>query len=69
MFSLQELERLGEAILLVLGHSDYFPRFGFRSDLAKAIESPWGDTSAFMARGKDIATGRLVLPQSIATAH
>lgn len=68
-FSLGELEREGERFFVVLGHPTYYPRFGFRSDLASNIESPWGGTPAFMARGESIPAGKLVLPQSIAAAH
>lgn len=31
----------GHRIVIVLGHEDYYPRFGFSSELARAIDSPF----------------------------
>jgi putative acetyltransferase len=47
--SIARLERGEYQALFVLGHENYYPRFGFSSDLAKKFTSPF-DTSAFMAR-------------------
>jgi putative acetyltransferase len=38
----------GEQVVLVLGHPDYYPRFGFSSDRARSLASPF-PTEAFMA--------------------
>ena len=38
----------GERIVLVLGHPEYYPRFGFSSDRAHALASPF-PPEAFMA--------------------
>jgi putative acetyltransferase len=38
----------GEHVVLVLGHPDYYPRFGFSSDRARSLASPF-PTEAFMA--------------------
>jgi putative acetyltransferase len=38
----------GEAIVLVVGHPSYYPRFGFSSDRARTIASPF-PSEAFMA--------------------
>jgi putative acetyltransferase len=38
----------GEHIVLVLGHPEYYPRFGFSSERARALESPF-PAEAFMA--------------------
>jgi putative acetyltransferase len=38
----------GHAIVIVLGHQHYYPRFGFSADLAKPLESPYAGDS-FMA--------------------
>ena len=35
------LRQRGEGIVVVLGHPDYYPRFGFSSDKARALESPF----------------------------
>ena len=45
---LDELRAQGERIVLVLGHPDYYPRFGFSAAAARAIESPFRP-EAFMA--------------------
>ncbi|MEZ5942124.1 MAG: N-acetyltransferase [Planctomycetaceae bacterium] len=39
----------GEKIILVLGHPDFYPRFGFSAELAEQIESPFGGGEAWMA--------------------
>ena len=38
----------GHRIVLVVGHPDYYPRFGFSAELAETIESPYAG-AAFMA--------------------
>jgi len=38
----------GEHIVLVLGHPDYYPRFGFSAEMARSLESPF-PPHAFMA--------------------
>jgi putative acetyltransferase len=44
-----ELLRIrGERIVIVVGHPDYYPRFGFSTDRAKSLESPF-PREAFMA--------------------
>jgi putative acetyltransferase len=45
---LDRLRAVGERIVLVVGHPDYYPRFGFSADLARTIESPF-PADAFMA--------------------
>ena len=37
--------------VLVLGHQDYYPRFGFSADLATAVRSPYSGSRSFMALG------------------
>ncbi|MDR3573708.1 MAG: N-acetyltransferase [Anaerolineaceae bacterium] len=47
---LQECKRLGQAIVIVLGHPAFYPRFGFSARLAKSLECPYGDCGeAWMA--------------------
>ena len=36
-------------IVLVLGHAEFYPRFGFSADLAQPLESPFGGGEAWMA--------------------
>jgi putative acetyltransferase len=39
----------GQRIVLVLGHPEFYPRFGFSAELAKNLESPFGGGEAWMA--------------------
>lgn len=36
-------------IIVVLGHADYYPRFGFSAKLAERLESPYGSGPSHMA--------------------
>ena len=45
---LELLRARGEKIVIVAGHPGYYPRFGFSSDQAKLLESPF-PPEAFMA--------------------
>jgi putative acetyltransferase len=45
---LSRLRDRGERIVLVLGHEQYYPRFGFSSELARCLVSPF-PPEAFMA--------------------
>lgn len=48
---LDECTRLGHAIVIVLGHTRYYPRFGFSAALANSLECPFGDCGeAWMAQ-------------------
>ena len=42
------LRDMGEQIVVVLGHPDYYPRFGFSADLARGLRCPFSGP-AFMA--------------------
>jgi len=35
--------------VVVLGHPDFYPRFGFSAKLAEPLESPYGGRPSFMA--------------------
>jgi putative acetyltransferase len=39
----------GHRIVVVLGHPDFYPRFGFSAKLAERLESPYSGHAAFMA--------------------
>jgi putative acetyltransferase len=39
----------GHRIVIVLGHPDYYPRFGFSAKLAESLSSPFGGGQAWMA--------------------
>lgn len=43
------MEGQGRSICFVLGHPDYYPRFGFDAALAEPYSAPWSGP-AFMAR-------------------
>jgi len=45
---LAELRARGERIVIVLGHEHYYPRFGFSSEMARSLQSPF-PPDAFMA--------------------
>lgn len=45
---LDACRRAGHAIVIVLGHKHYYPRFGFSAELAQPLESPFAGDS-FMA--------------------
>lgn len=42
------VQDLGETVVLVLGHPDYYPRFGFSTQRAESLDSPF-PREAFMA--------------------
>jgi putative acetyltransferase len=45
---LDDLRAMGERIVLVVGHAGYYPRFGFSTARARALESPF-PVDVFMA--------------------
>lgn len=46
---LKHLRDQGETIVVVLGHPDYYPRFGFSAQLAQPLHSPYSGKPAWMA--------------------
>lgn len=46
---LEICKEVGQRIVVVLGHPDFYPRFGFSAKLAESLESPFGGGPAFMA--------------------
>ena len=55
-YGLHFLSRLGERAVIVVGHPDYYPRFGFSTDKARFLVSPF-PPEAFMAL--ELTTGAL----------
>jgi putative acetyltransferase len=47
-YGLELLRDRGEKIVIVVGHPGYYPKFGFSTDKARLIESPF-PSEAFMA--------------------
>ena len=39
----------GDRIVVVLGHPEFYPRFGFSAEVARPLESPFGGGEAWMA--------------------
>jgi len=65
---LELLRGRGEAIVIVVGHPGYYPRFGFSTALAQSLESPF-PREAFMALelcagALDGIQGSVVYPQA-----
>lgn len=48
LHGLELLRGRGERLVIVVGHADYYPRFGFSMEKAKSLESPF-PPEAFMA--------------------
>jgi predicted N-acetyltransferase YhbS len=46
---LETCRRQGHRIVVVLGHPEFYPRFGFRPALAAHLESPFSGKDSFMA--------------------
>jgi putative acetyltransferase len=47
---LEECQTQGHQIVIVLGHPNYYPRFGFTAEMAASLSCPWGDCGdAWMA--------------------
>ena len=47
---LRECRALGVKAVVVLGHPDYYPRFGFSTEAVAKIASPFAGNPAFMAQ-------------------
>jgi putative acetyltransferase len=46
---LKQLQDQGESVVVVLGHPEYYPRFGFSAELAQSLHSPFSGKPAWMA--------------------
>ena len=46
---LEACREQGCKIIVVLGHTEFYPRFGFSSELAQPLKSPFGGGDAWMA--------------------
>jgi putative acetyltransferase len=58
------LEGAGESLVFVLGHADYYPRFGFSADTAAPFDAPWSGPHFMAKRLADSApvAGTLTYP-------
>ena len=57
---IDRLRAMGVEAVVVLGHVDYYPRFGFSREAAKAITSPYAELPGFMAL--ELVPGALAEP-------
>ncbi|WP_300380017.1 GNAT family N-acetyltransferase [Henriciella sp.] len=60
------MEREGRGLVFVLGHTDYYPYFGFSPQVAERYEAPWSGP-AFMGielRLDTPRTGKLTYPKA-----
>lgn len=46
---LESAKEFGAHGVIVLGHPDYYPRFGFSAETAKSVKAPYAGSPAFMA--------------------
>lgn len=67
---LQTCKQAGYRAVIVVGHPNYYPRFGFSSAFVARLDNPFGSGDAFMglelARGSlsDLEAGRIVYPRA-----
>jgi putative acetyltransferase len=54
---LEICKEIGHRIVVVLGHPEYYPRFGFSAKLAERLQSPFGSGPSHMAM--ELAPGAL----------
>jgi putative acetyltransferase len=46
---IEACRKLPYTSMVVLGHPDFYPRFGFSSEIARSLRSPFGTGDAWMA--------------------
>ena len=63
---LEELDDLGETLVFVLGHTEYYPRFGFSEAAAKPFTAPWSGPHFMALRLTEggPASGKLTYPNA-----
>ncbi len=61
---LELCQEFGAHAVVVLGHPDYYPRFGFSAEAAARLKGPYAGSPAFMARA--LEPGALDEPRTIA---
>lgn len=65
---------MGHKIVMVLGHPGFYPRFGFSTELARPMESPFGGGEAWMAlelvpKALEGVEGRVEYPPPFHVVH
>lgn len=63
---LEELDDLGETLVFVLGHAEYYPRFAFAEEVAKPFTAPWSGPHFMALRLAEggPASGTLTYPKA-----
>ncbi|MEL6857070.1 MAG: N-acetyltransferase [Pseudomonadota bacterium] len=58
------MEGQNRSLVFVLGHPDYYPKFGFSAELAKAFSAPWSGPAFMALRSSEVtpAAGQLTYP-------
>lgn len=46
---LEACRERGHKIVVILGHPEFYPRYGFSAELARPLESPFGSGEVWMA--------------------
>lgn len=62
--SIETAKEFGAAALIVLGHPEYYPKFGFSREAAATVNSPYSGSPAFMAL--ELEPGALAEPLLVA---
>jgi putative acetyltransferase len=60
---IEALKGMGVEAVVVLGHPDYYPRFGFSTAAAGVLTSPYSGSPAFMAL--ELLPGALAVPLTV----
>lgn len=61
---IEACRELGAAAIVLLGHPAYYPRFGFSTEAAQRLISPYAGSPAFMAL--ELVPGALAEPLTVA---
>lgn len=70
-FGLLQMQGQGHGLVFVLGHQDFYPRFGFSSEAAACFEAPWSGPAFMALRLREDApqSGKLTYPAAFAAGQ